>query len=62
MWPTILTLVMYPVLLVVYYRLAKREETAVREEFGSLYDDYVAEVPAFFPGIKDMAETFHLKR
>lgn len=54
MWPTILTLGMYPVLLVVYYRLAKREEQLVRQEFGRAYDDYADKTPAFLPSWKKM--------
>jgi protein-S-isoprenylcysteine O-methyltransferase Ste14 len=49
MWPTILTLVMYPVLIVVYTRLAKQEERLVRNEFGEAYDRYAQRVPAFIP-------------
>lgn len=48
-WPTILTLLMYPVLVVMYVRLAKKEEKEVRAEFGEEYDRYAAIVPAFFP-------------
>ena len=39
-WPTIVTLAMFPVLLVVYWRLAIREEREVRERFGAEYDEY----------------------
>ncbi|MEN8135472.1 MAG: isoprenylcysteine carboxylmethyltransferase family protein [Thermodesulfobacteriota bacterium] len=49
MWPTILTLVMFPVLVFVYIRLAGQEEKMVRQEFGSTYDDYAKNVPAFLP-------------
>ncbi|GAB4336705.1 MAG: isoprenylcysteine carboxylmethyltransferase family protein [Desulfobulbaceae bacterium] len=49
MWPTILTLVMFPVLLVVYVRLARLEERQVRKEFGDRYDEYAARVPGFIP-------------
>ena len=35
-WPTLATLVMFPILLVVYRRLATREEGDVRAEFGSV--------------------------
>ncbi len=51
MWPTILTLAMFPVLLVVYVRLAKREEGLVRQEFGQAYDAYAGTTPAFLPRI-----------
>lgn len=48
-WPTILTLAMFPVLVVMYVRLAKTEEREVRAQFGAEYDAYAARVPAFFP-------------
>jgi protein-S-isoprenylcysteine O-methyltransferase Ste14 len=48
-WPTILTLAMFPVLIVMYVRLARQEEREVRAEFGAAYDRYAAGVPAFFP-------------
>ena len=49
MWPTLTTLVMFPILVMVYIRLAKREEDFILEEFGSIYLDYRKEVPAFIP-------------
>lgn len=48
-WPTILTLAMFPVLTVMYVKLARDEERAVRAQFGEAYDKYAAEVPAFLP-------------
>lgn len=48
-WPTILTLVMFPVLVYMYARLARREEHEVAAEFGEPYARYAARVPAFFP-------------
>ena len=48
-WPTILTLVMFPVLVYMYLRLARREEREVAIEFGEAYARYAARVPAFFP-------------
>lgn len=50
-WPTILTLAMFPVLTVMYVKLARDEERAVRAEFGDAYDKYAADVPAFLPRI-----------
>jgi len=49
MWPTLLTLIMFPILLFVYIRLAKQEERLVRKEFGGVYDLYAQETPAFLP-------------
>jgi protein-S-isoprenylcysteine O-methyltransferase Ste14 len=48
-WPTILTLAMFPVLTVMYVRLAKIEERDAIEEFGEAYIKYMAEVPGFLP-------------
>jgi methanethiol S-methyltransferase len=48
-WPTILTLAMFPVLTVMYVKLARDEEGDARAEFGDAYDRYAAEVPAFVP-------------
>ena len=49
MWPTLLTLAMFPILVLVYVRLAKKEENLVRAEVGSIYDDYSRDIPAFIP-------------
>jgi protein-S-isoprenylcysteine O-methyltransferase Ste14 len=50
-WPTLLTLAMFPVLVCMYVRLARREEREVRTEFGGQYARYAREVPAFIPGL-----------
>jgi protein-S-isoprenylcysteine O-methyltransferase Ste14 len=51
-WPTILTLLMFPVLVYMYIRLARYEEKAVRTEFGAVYDRYAAHTPAFLPELR----------
>jgi len=48
-WPTLLTLIMFPVLVYMYVRLARREEVEVRQEFGERYAHYAATTPAFVP-------------
>jgi protein-S-isoprenylcysteine O-methyltransferase Ste14 len=48
-WPTLLTLAMFPILTVMYVKLAKNEERDAIAEFGDAYDQYAAEVPAFIP-------------
>jgi protein-S-isoprenylcysteine O-methyltransferase Ste14 len=48
-WPTLPTLVMFPILLVVYRRLAIREEREVREHFGDEWDAYAGLKPRFIP-------------
>lgn len=48
-WPTLLTLLMFPILMTMYVRLAHREEREVLQEFGEAYARYAAITPAFFP-------------
>lgn len=55
-WPTLLTLAMFPVLVVMYVRLAKQEEAESRATFGQAYDAYAARVPAFLPRWARIAE------
>ena len=50
-WPTLLTLAMFPVLTVMYVRLAKREERETINAFGDAYIKYMNEVPGFIPRI-----------
>jgi protein-S-isoprenylcysteine O-methyltransferase Ste14 len=50
-WPTIPTLVMFPILVIVYVRLAKREELIAQEEFGEEYVQYMLSTPAWIPRI-----------
>lgn len=49
MWPTILTLLMLPILIVMYIRLARKEESAIEKEFGEAYREYKKKTPAFIP-------------
>src|SRR5215510_4886305 len=46
-WPTLPTLVMFPVLVTMYVRLAHREEREVMAKFGSVYEQYAQNTPAF---------------
>ena len=55
-WPTLLTLVMFPILVWMYILLARREEREVRAEFGEAYARYAAATPAFFPRLRGVAE------
>ena len=48
-WPTILTVIMFPVLVWMYTRLAKSEERNAKKDFGTLWDEYAKETPAFIP-------------
>ena len=51
-WPTIPTLVMFPVLVWMYVRLAKAEERQVQTEFREAYTNYARGVPAFIPHLR----------
>ena len=48
-WPTLLTLAMFPVLLIMYWRLALKEEREVEAQLGDVYRSYAAQVPRFIP-------------
>jgi protein-S-isoprenylcysteine O-methyltransferase Ste14 len=48
-WPTLPTLVLFPILTTMYVRLAKKEESEARAKFGKAYGDYATRVPGFFP-------------
>jgi protein-S-isoprenylcysteine O-methyltransferase Ste14 len=61
-WPTIPTVVMFPILVYIYARLARREEEEVRSQFGEEWDRYAADTPAFIPRLRrhiDHAEHHH---
>ncbi len=51
-WPTLVTLVMFPILVAVYVRLAHREEREAREAFGQAWDEYAARTPRFVPRLR----------
>ena len=48
-WPTIITAVTWPALVLIYYRLARREEREAEAQFGDAYRAYRARVPMFVP-------------
>jgi len=54
-WPTLLTLAMFPVLLVMYGRLAVVEERDMHREFGAAYDAYAQTTPRFIPRFRGRA-------
>ncbi len=48
-WINPTLLVMYPILLILYYKLARREEKHVLKEYGESYLKYKESTPMFFP-------------
>jgi protein-S-isoprenylcysteine O-methyltransferase Ste14 len=53
-WPTILTIIMWPILIFAYWHLAKIEEREMEEKFGQCYFDYKRQTGMFFPNIKNL--------
>ena len=48
-WPTLVTLLMYPVLVAMYVHLAIREEREAAARFGAEYAIWRSQVPRWFP-------------
>ncbi len=48
-WPTLPTLIMFPILVYIYTRLARREEEMSVRQFGDRYRQYMHHVPGFIP-------------
>jgi protein-S-isoprenylcysteine O-methyltransferase Ste14 len=48
-WPTLFSVALFPVIVLVYTLLARREETKMVEQFGTQYEAYRRRVPMFFP-------------
>ena len=49
LWLTISTIILWPILAILYYRLAKEEEKKLEEKFGEEYKRYKSKVPMFIP-------------
>ncbi len=52
MWLTIITLVMWPLLALLYWRLAKMEDKDMEEKFGEEFLEYKRKVPGFIPRLR----------
>ena len=52
MWLTIITLVMWPILAALYWRLAKKEDKEMEEQFGEEFLGYKRRVPGFIPRLR----------
>ncbi|MBI5671337.1 MAG: isoprenylcysteine carboxylmethyltransferase family protein [Chloroflexi bacterium] len=55
-WATLPMLIMYPLLLVLYYRLARKEEADMEAEFGDAYRQYRRRTGMFLPKLFGRAE------
>ncbi len=53
-WPTLITLILFPFLVIMYYKLAKREEKDIEERYKKKYLNYKKRVPMFIPDTKTL--------
>jgi protein-S-isoprenylcysteine O-methyltransferase Ste14 len=58
LWPTFSTVLMWPILVFLYYRLATEEEAKMEDAFGEEYREYKKSVPRFMPKWSRLKEAF----
>lgn len=51
-WPTLITLMLFPILVTIYIRLAGKEEGQAMAEFGEEYRSYMSRVPGWWPTLR----------
>lgn len=51
-WPTLTTIILWPFVIVMYVRLARREEREVMHHYPVEYREYKEKTPMFFPRFK----------
>jgi len=57
-WPTLPTLALFPVIIWIYYRLARKEERDMKAKFGRQYEAYCKRTPMFFPPFHQWGQVF----
>ena len=60
-WPTLITLLMAPVLIWRYFRLAKTEELEMYKQFGISYTRYLKRTSAFIPSPRQVLQRLIIK-
>lgn len=61
-WPTLFSIVLFPVIVGTYAWLARREEAVMSERFGEAYRTYRRQVPMFLPGRGGWGRLFRMSR
>lgn len=57
-WPTLPTLIMFPILTIMYVKLSYKEEKISEAEFGDEWRRYAAVTPRFFPKLSKPQQQF----
>lgn len=61
-WPTLLTIIMWPILILAYYKLARKEEKDIGKEFREEYRRYKMKTPMFLPRYQTLLNLFKKKK
>ncbi len=61
-WPTIFSVILFPIIVIVYTLLAYREEKRMLMQFGDQYRVYKERTPMFFPGKNQWRQFFKLSQ
>ena len=56
-WPTLITFLMFPVLVWMYVRLARSEERESQAAFGEVWTEYARRTPAFIPWLRPKGQS-----
>lgn len=51
-WPTVVSVLAFPIIIAAYTSLAKKEEQQMLDQFGDEYRDYQKRVPMFIPRLR----------
>ncbi len=55
LWSTLLTLLMFPIFLLMYGRLAVSEDADMQPQFGDTFKNYASHTPRFFPRFRSQS-------
>ena len=59
-WPTVFSLAAFPIIVVAYVLLARKEERQMVDRFGAEYLEYQQRVPMFLPRRREWRRLFQL--